>query len=75
MFSDSRIQELAKEFVCVKVDPRERGVDRTPFRYKSTRYVPEVVILSSEGEVLGRIEEHTAAGVAAKMETALGCRR
>ena len=71
MFSDARIQELAVEFVCVKVDPRQPGVNSEAFEYKSTRYVPEVVFLDPDGEVVERLEERTVEGVAATMESVL----
>ena len=71
MFSDARIQELAVDFVCVKVDPNDPGENREAFEYKSTRYVPEVVFLDPDGEVVERLEERTVEGVAATMESVL----
>ena len=71
MFSNSRIQELAEQFICVKADPRDRNVDQAAFEYKSTRYVPEVVFLSPDGEVVARLEDRTVRGAAAAMEGVL----
>ena len=71
MFSDSRIRELAEQFICVKVDPRDRNADRAAFEYKSTRYVPEVVFLSPDGEVVGRLGDRSVGSVVATLETVL----
>ena len=71
MFSDSRVKKLAKEFVCVKVDPRDPNRDREAMAYKSTRYVPDVVFVSPEGEELGSLRERTAEGAAAELEAVL----
>ncbi len=72
MLSDGRIQKLAEKFVCVKVDPRDRGADRDALEHKSTNYVPEVVFLSPEGEVIDRLEDRSVEGVAEVMEAVLG---
>lgn len=71
VFSDARIQKLAQDFVCVEVDPRSPGDGGDAFRFKSTRYVPEVVFLSPEGEVLSRLERRDPDGVVAEMQAAL----
>ena len=59
MFSDSRVQELAKKFVCVKIDPRE---SRDAMQYKQTRYVPEIVFLTSDLRVIARLGDRTVPG-------------
>ena len=71
MFSDSRIVKLAEEFVCVKVDPRVRAEYEAASEYKSTRYVPEVVFLDPQGEVVGRLEDRSVEGAASAMEQVL----
>lgn len=71
MFSDARIQELAADFVWVKADPNQRNVNRGAFQYKATRYVPEVVFVSPDGDVVKRLQERTVEGVAATMESVL----
>ncbi len=71
VFSDSRIRKLAQEFICVEVDPRSPGDGADAFRFKSTRYVPEVVFLSPEGEVLSRLERRDPDGVVAEMQAVL----
>lgn len=71
MFSAEPIQELAKQFVCIKIDPKKTGGSHAAFKYKSTRYVPEVVLLSSKGEVLGRLEDRSVKGVTDEMTAAL----
>ena len=71
MFSDNRIQKLAADFVCVKVDPRDRGVDQEAYEHKSTKYVPEVVFLDPKGEVVGRLEDRSVEGAAQAMEKVL----
>lgn len=71
MLSDARIRKLAESFVCVKVDPRDPGAGRAAFEHKSTRYVPEVIILSPGGETLGRLEGATVEKVLESMRAAL----
>lgn len=71
MLSDARIQKLAGEFICVKVDPRDRSADRDAMEFKSTRYVPEVVFLSPQGDVIDRLEERSVDGVVRTMEEVL----
>ena len=57
MLSDARVQEVLAEFLTVKVDPRQAGFDREALdRYKSTRYVPEIVLIAPDGAVLGRLD-------------------
>jgi hypothetical protein len=68
VFSDSRVQELSEKFVCVKVDPRE---SREASQFKGTRYVPEVVFLTSNLKVITRLKDRTAAGTADLMRRVL----
>jgi len=71
VFSDAKVRKLAEELVCVKVDPRLRGTDQEAYEYKSTRYVPEVVFIDPQGEVVARLEDRSASGAAAAMEKVL----
>jgi hypothetical protein len=74
VFSDSRIRELAKDFVCVAIDPREQpGEYAAAQAYKATRYVPEVVFLTPDLRVLKRLEpaDFTVPAVASIMERVL----
>ena len=71
MLSDDRIRKLSKEFICVKVDPRSPGEGKTAFEFKSTQYVPEVVFLAPDLEVLGRLEGRSPDEVLAEMQAAL----
>ena len=75
MFSDARIQELAADFVCVKVDPRDPGESREAFEYKSTRYVPEVVFIAPDGEIVDGLDARDAKGAAETMESVLDALR
>jgi len=68
VFSDERIQKLSERFVCVKIDPRE---SRDAMQYKKTRYVPEVVFLTSTGRVLTRLKDRTVPGVLTLMRKVL----
>ena len=72
MFSDGGVQDLAAEFVCVKIDPR----DATPasMQHKSTRYVPELVILTLQGDrpiVLSRPTDLSIRGISTAFRSAL----
>ena len=71
MFSAAPIQKLAKQFVCIKVDPEKTGNRHAAFEYKSTHYFPEVVLLSPQGEVLGRLEDQSVKGVTEKLAAVL----
>ena len=70
MFSDETVKELAEEFVCVKVDPRET---RDAWAYKATRYVPEVVFIDSELDVVTRLDmnDRSVAGFTSLMRRVL----
>jgi hypothetical protein len=71
VLSDARVREAAKDFVCVRIDPRSPGETRAAFEFKSTRYVPEVVLLSPDGEVIDRISARSPEGFAAVLRDAL----
>ena len=71
VFSDARVQELAKEFVCVKVDPRDPNRDPAAMEYKRSRYVPEVVLLNSDAVVKGYLEDRSVEGTITQLEKVL----
>ena len=67
-----RFKELAEKFICVKIDPREVGAGHDAMRLKSTRYVPEIVLINSRGEVAESVEQgFDVETVAAAMERTL----
>ena len=69
VLSNDRIKELAEKFVCVKVDPREVGAGHDSMKLKSTRYVPEIVLVSAQGFVAETVEQgFDVETVAAAME-------
>jgi hypothetical protein len=68
VFSNDRVQELAEKFVCVKIDPRE---SQEAAQFKATRYVPEVVFLTSDQRVITRLETKTVAATVDLMERIL----
>ncbi|MFN0058877.1 MAG: hypothetical protein ACKVX7_10515 [Planctomycetota bacterium] len=53
MFSTSEFATAAADFVCVKVKP-SRGHDA--LRYKSSGYIPEVVLIRPDGEAIGVLD-------------------
>ena len=67
MFSHPRIQEIAAEFEWIKLDVRAQN-DPALMKHKSTRYVPEVVLFNSDGEVAGRLETRDVEGVRAFLD-------
>ena len=72
MFSHDRVRPLLDRFVLVRADPRSPEVDKSLFsRYKSTRFVPEIVFVSPDGEVLGRLADRSPAGAARELEAVL----
>lgn len=68
MFSDKRIRTLAEDFVTVRVDPRGSADAR---QFKATRYVPEVVFLTSDQRVITRLTDRSVPGVRSLMERVL----
>ena len=68
MFSDEVIRKLAREFVAVSVDPRESADAR---EFKATRYVPEVVFLTSRQRVVMRLGDRSVSGVRSTMQRVL----
>jgi hypothetical protein len=71
VFSNPKVLELAKDFVAYKADPQSATVDQDSFRHKSTQYVPEVVFLSPQGEVVRRLEDESVEGTVAAMKAVL----
>jgi len=71
VLSDARVREAAKGFVCVRVDPRSPGESQAAFEFKSTRYVPEVVLIAPDGEVIDRISARSPEAFATVLRDAL----
>ena len=74
MFSAPEVQALARDFVWIKIDPNEEHIDRRPFRYKATGYVPEVIFIDVRGEsdaVIARLEDRSVEGVVRTMKKVL----
>ena len=71
VFSDARVQKLMKEFVCVKVDPRDPNHDPEAMEYKQSRYVPEVVFLNPDLVVQGTLEGRSVEEAITELETVL----
>ncbi len=74
VFSDRRVASLQEKFVVVKADPRSSSFDRRTYQFKSTRYVPEIVLLSPDQRLLGRLDanatvESAQAALSAALET------
>ena len=65
VFSDPRIKDMAKHFVPVRIDPRDGNEGQ---EYRATRFVPEVVFLTTTGKVIARIEDRSSNGVLKDME-------
>ena len=63
MFSKSSIADLvSNQFVAIKADPKSPTFDQDVMRkYKSTPFVPEVVLIGPDEQVLGRL--HSGASV------------
>ena len=72
MLSDTEIELLSEEFICVKVDPRERFDAK---QYKRTRYVPEIVFLDRNRKPLGMLEDRSVEGMREKMKSVLSEQR
>jgi hypothetical protein len=68
VLSDPSIRTVASNFVPVKLDPRET---RDALEYKSTRYVPELVVLAPNLEFIARIDERDVAGIRNALADAL----
>ena len=62
--SDAKVRKLSEEFICVKADPRASdGIYGDAAEYKATRYVPEVVLIDPDGEVVDYIDSRSVEGV------------
>lgn len=73
MLSNPKVQAKLAAFVTVKIDPRAPGVSRAPFRHKSTRYVPELVVIDARngGEtVLAKLKNTSVSGVTKALQQA-----
>jgi thioredoxin-related protein len=71
VFASQRVQELSRQFVCVKVDPRDLGACREAMEYKTTRFVPEVRFLDPQGEVVEELQRGSPDQVAEQMQSVL----
>lgn len=70
MLSKPAVRSVLDKFVCIKVDPRGREM-ASARAYKATRFVPEVVLVSSNGKVLSRLESRDVEGAVDELEKAL----
>lgn len=68
MLSDPTVRTIASNFVPVKIDPRE---SRDALEHKSTRYVPELVVLDPSQNFIARIDERDPEGVRDALASAL----
>ena len=56
-FPFRELREAARGIIAVKLDPRTPGVDPEVFRkYKTTRYVPELVLVAPDGEAMESLD-------------------
>jgi hypothetical protein len=61
VLSHEKVREAAKGVIVVKLDPRNLGDDKAAamevFKaYKTTRYVPELVLVAPDGEAIESID-------------------
>jgi thiol:disulfide interchange protein len=68
IFVDERITSLAPKFVTVKIDPRDC---KDAAEFKETQLVPEIVFLSSDLKMLGRMEDRSIPGIVSLMNEVL----
>ena len=68
MLSQAEVQEVAAEFVTVKIDPRETADAR---EHKTTRYVPELVVLDSQQNLISSIQARSAPAMVEALRKAL----
>ena len=59
---------MSKSFVCVKLDPRKT---RDAMHYKTTEYVPELVVVDSNGKFVRSLESRSAPALVNEMRQAL----
>ena len=70
--SSARIQKLGADVVTVKIDPRAVGRDHPAMEFKSTRYVPELVVLDHRGKLVETVDGgFDVETIAAAMEAGL----
>lgn len=68
MLSDPSVRTVASSFVAVKIDPRE---SRDALEHKSTRYVPELVVLDPAQNFIARIDDRDPEGMRLALAEAL----
>jgi hypothetical protein len=57
VLSDAKVREAAGGVIAVKLDPRSPGGDIEVIRkYKTTRYVPELVLIAPDGEAIESLD-------------------
>ena len=64
MFSLADIKPLVDKTVRLKVDQRAPNHDTSATRFKATRYVPEIVMVDADLNVLARIDSNSGFDVA-----------
>jgi hypothetical protein len=68
VLSDPSVRTIASSFVAVKIDPRET---QHALEFKSTRYVPELVVLDASQNFIARIDDRDPEGVRSALANAL----
>ena len=68
MLSDGDVTRMSQSFVCVKLDPRET---RDGMQHKTTKYVPELVVIDSKGKFVSSLESRSPPALVNEMRQAL----
>ena len=68
MLSDDAVGKMSRSFVCVKLDPRET---RDGMQHKTTKYVPELVVIDSKERFVRSLESRSAPELVNEMRQAL----
>ena len=68
VLSQAAVQEVAAEFVAVKIDPRETFDARD---HKTTQYVPELVVLDSRQNFIDSISARSTPEMVRALKEAL----
>lgn len=68
MLSDPSVRLVASNFIAVKVDPRS---SRDALEHKTTRYVPELVVLDPSQNLIASIDARDPQGVRDELANAL----
>jgi hypothetical protein len=71
VLSDAKVREITKEFICVNVDPRKVPRDHPALEHKSTRFVPEIVLLTPDEEAFDSVDDRDPEDFAATLQKAL----